>query len=475
MAFRRAVAYVRASTSKQKLSCDDQLAAVETYCARENLTLARVFRDDGISGTRGRAGRAGWNALLDYVESGQLTGGVVVVWSVDRWSRDFRAGLEATWVVGDYDVELHTTDRGRVDLSTLDGQIRAAIESAIAEKESRERSRRVRERKREHASKGFWVNHAPYGYRVVGERGRKALVANPATASVLLEIYERYDQGESCGQIARALNRRAVPTLRGGAWTPATVRYILGNPTYLGLVPSEAGRLPGMVEIIVPADVAQRCHERAAIRRGSAGRHTKHPLTGLVICASCSQSMYVHTWTTYSGGRRRVYRCRGRVDGTCASTALVDVSGLEEAVVGWWRALCDSEAIDTLAREVVSQEHAEALRAQEARRPLVDHLAELERREQNLVDAIAETGLSPVIRRRLDEVRAQRCEVEAELTAAGGDVEPDDIDAAVERLREAVRSAATPAALRPYIDQIVVSPDRAIAIEGFGVHVRISG
>lgn len=142
---RRAVAYLRASTKKQHLSCGDQLAAIEDYCRREGLSLTKVFTDDGVSGMKARSARAAWDELLNYVEAGHLGGGVVVVWSLDRWARDFRAGLLAAWTVGDFDVELHTTDAGRVDLNSVEGQLMGTLKLALAAQESRERSRRVRE------------------------------------------------------------------------------------------------------------------------------------------------------------------------------------------------------------------------------------------------------------------------------------------------------------------------------------------
>ncbi|MEZ4388281.1 MAG: recombinase family protein [Candidatus Krumholzibacteriia bacterium] len=197
-----AVAYLRASTKKQHLSCDDQLHAIEEYCQRKGFNLVKVFTDDGVSGTKARTARAGWDELLCYVEAGHLTGGVVVVWSLDRWARDLRAGLLASWTVGDFDVQLHTTDSGNVDLSSVEGQLMGTLKLALAALESRERSRRVRERKALHRAAGYWVTQNPLGFVTHGSKGRKELIPDPTWSPIILELFEGFDRDATYDQLA---------------------------------------------------------------------------------------------------------------------------------------------------------------------------------------------------------------------------------------------------------------------------------
>lgn len=480
LAGRPAAAYLRASTRKQHLSCNDQLQAIEAYCAREGMQLVRVFRDDGISGLKGRGRRAAWDELLDFVEAGHLIGGVVVVWSMDRWSRDFRAGLLAAWTVGDYQVELHTTDGGRVDLDSVEGQLMGTLKLALAAQESRERGRRVRERKAMHLAAGHWPTRPPYGYILEGDRGRKVLVPRAGEAKTALQIFQLYDSGLSFGLVAAQLNREGQLTRAGRPWTPDSVQRILAGWSYGGVARSRDGTAhPVACETFVPRDLWERCRQRAEAKGGRRARRPRYPLSGLVICGVCGRRMRVHTWPTRSGGIRRGYRCPGRETRECDNPVIPRLEVLEAAVLSWWRSLARGSDLAEIVAEVVAQEHAEAIAAAAARRPLDIELRELDDQELRLVDAIRQTGLSPIIAQELDLVRRRREELADLVRSAGAVVMPIDMQAAEAELLATLRAIDGPAVLRDWLEAIVVHAEpkevgtktqgaRTATVSGFG-------
>lgn len=71
---------------------------------------------------------------------------------------------------------------------------------------------------------------APYGYA----RREGALVPAVEEARVISESFRMYSGGMSLRRIADALNRREVPTSRGGRWRASTIHHILRNPLYIG-------------------------------------------------------------------------------------------------------------------------------------------------------------------------------------------------------------------------------------------------
>lgn len=461
---RRAVAYLRASTKRQDLSCDDQLRAIEDYCQRSGLAMARVFRDDGVSGTRDRDRRAGWGEMLSWLEAGHLPGGVVVVWSMDRWSRDFRHGLLAAWAVSDLDVELHTTDGGRVDLESVEGQITGALKLAVAAQESRERSRRVRERKAAHRTAGYWVTKPPLGYRTVGPKGRKCLEPDPEWAPVVLELFERFDRGESYDRLAGWLNRAGRRTRSGRPFTRTTVQRILSGWAYGGIQASRTTgeRLPVRAETFIPRDLWERCRERASGTGGRLRPPRLYPLSGLVRCGACGAACHVSSGGGWYLGREypRRYRCPLVRAGACDNRGTVPVAELEARVLAWWRSLATDDWIEDLARRAVEIEHREALAAAASRAPLEEQLAELERQELRLVDAIRQAGLSPVIERELGSVRDQARQVSERIASMGGGAPPSDLDTAVAELVAELGEVDSVGVLSDRIERIEVHHGR---------------
>ena len=61
---RRAALYVRVSTADRDQTVENQLQPLQEAAGRLGWTIVAVFRDEGISGARGRDKRPGLDALL---------------------------------------------------------------------------------------------------------------------------------------------------------------------------------------------------------------------------------------------------------------------------------------------------------------------------------------------------------------------------------------------------------------------------
>ncbi len=94
----------------------------------------------------------------------------------------------------------------------------------------------------------FVGNIAPYGYERVKIKGDKGFTLEPVPneADVVRLIYEWYTNGVpqenggtrriGCELIARKLNEMKAAPRKGGEWTLPSVRDILMNPVYIGMV-----------------------------------------------------------------------------------------------------------------------------------------------------------------------------------------------------------------------------------------------
>jgi DNA invertase Pin-like site-specific DNA recombinase len=105
-------------------------------------------------------------------------------------------------------------------------------------------------------------NH-PFGYDYKDSK----LFFNQEEADVVKEIYSRYLDGKSMGEIAKYLNRIKAPTKRGGKWDRRTVGNILKNPLYCGEVEWDGIVRSAPHQAIVEKETFNRVQELISRRR----------------------------------------------------------------------------------------------------------------------------------------------------------------------------------------------------------------
>ena len=80
----------------------------------------------------------------------------------------------------------------------------------------------------------------PYGYRKVvikdGKRKCHTLELDPDRAPIVKMVFEMYASGTSACQIARTLRNMGIATADGGKWVTSSVKQMLTNDHYIGMV-----------------------------------------------------------------------------------------------------------------------------------------------------------------------------------------------------------------------------------------------
>jgi DNA invertase Pin-like site-specific DNA recombinase len=83
---KRAAIYLRVSTDEQ--TTDNQERALREVAARSGHKIAAVYRDEGISGSKGRDKRPGFDAM--HKDASRRKFDIVMAWSVDRLGRSLQ-------------------------------------------------------------------------------------------------------------------------------------------------------------------------------------------------------------------------------------------------------------------------------------------------------------------------------------------------------------------------------------------------
>lgn len=226
--------YLRVSTAGQVEGFG--LAAQETKCREYarvyDYEVVQVYRDEGISGSKGLKYRKGLAAALRDAQEGNID--MIVMASLDRMARKTKLLLDL------YD-KFENTGCGivmvkeRIDTSTAIGRLMRTVLAAIAEFEVDTTTMRMKGGRLERAKEdGEIGGRLPFGYeRKYDDNGKSYVVVNQEAAETVSRIFGlRYD-GYSMADIAYDLNMDKVPTPQGGKrWYPMTVKIILDNEDY---------------------------------------------------------------------------------------------------------------------------------------------------------------------------------------------------------------------------------------------------
>lgn len=277
-----------------------QLEDCERLAERKGWLIVERFVDDDVSAWSGKR-RPQYARCLDALDAGVIDG--LLVYDLDRLHRQPRELEEFIDLCERLRLRNVASVSGEIDLTTPDGQFQARILGAVAKKESDDKSRRIRRKHEELAVNGkvSGGGSRPYGYN----DDRRTLRASEA--AIVRECARRFLAGESIRSIASDLNERGIPTVGGGAWSPQTLRRMLGSARIAGQR-EHKGEIVAKAEwkpIISRSDSAKIRAKLADPERRTNKSARRYLLVRLLKCGLCGESLVSRP---RSDGQRR-YAC----------------------------------------------------------------------------------------------------------------------------------------------------------------------
>jgi site-specific DNA recombinase len=231
---KRVAAYCRVSTDNQKEegTIDLQVDAIKDYCQNRKIELVAVFKDEGVSG--GLENRPALADLFNFLEKKDAQVDGVIIWKLDRLARDLYIQEHLIKKLEQLGKKLISTKE--LDLDSSDPMRKAFRQfmGIVSELEKAFITMRLSGGRIKKAKNGGYAGGATMlGYKAV----EHALSPLESEKEVVKHIYhlKRYERF-SLGKIARLLNEKEVPTKRGGKWYSGTIKYILENPVYRGVL-----------------------------------------------------------------------------------------------------------------------------------------------------------------------------------------------------------------------------------------------
>jgi site-specific DNA recombinase len=211
----KAFAYLRVS-GKGQIDGDGfprQLAAVKAYAKAHDIRIVRVFREEGVTGTKETMDRPAWAELMAAMHTNSVR--TILIEKLDRLARDLMtqeaciAGLQkhGFTLVSVQEPDLMATDPSRIAFRQIMGVFAQYEKTQIVIK-----LRAARTRKK--ADTGRCEGRKPFGNREGEQRTIDRMRALQTS-------------GISIRAITAKLNRDGVPTRAGGQWRDAVVGRIL--------------------------------------------------------------------------------------------------------------------------------------------------------------------------------------------------------------------------------------------------------
>jgi len=231
----RVAAYCRVSTAEEAQVGSFEMQVqhfTEVIESNPQYELARIYKDEGISGTS-VAKRKEFQEMIEDARRGKID--LILTKSISRFGRNIVDILTSLRILGDLTPPV-TVNFETEGIDTSDGRNKLLISmlSALAELESQQKSEAIK------AGIRYRMHEGVYKFTVLNTLGyyrdyTGAVKIEPAEAEIVRYIYDSFIEGASPQGIADALTQQGITSPKGmERWGQGTVKGILSNEKYCG-------------------------------------------------------------------------------------------------------------------------------------------------------------------------------------------------------------------------------------------------
>lgn len=301
-----AVIYARYSSDNQREeSIEGQFRECQAFAERKGYTIIKTYADRAISGKKAD-NRPQFMQMITDSTQGEFD--VVIVWKIDRFSRD------------KYDSVIYKSKLNKNGVSVIsatepiddtpEGKLMESIFEGFSEYYVKDLELKTSRGMTENAIKGkFNGGNVTFGYKI---DGNNLFLPNPNNAPIVTDIFKRYASGETIRSIVDDLSSKGIKN-RDKPISYHFINWLLKNRRYLGEYTFRDVINQTAIPPLVSQEVFVKCQQRLAENMHKPASfklvEDKYLLTGKIFCGNCGATMSGVSGKSKSTGVYRYYQC----------------------------------------------------------------------------------------------------------------------------------------------------------------------
>ena len=402
----KAVIYARYSSDNQREeSIEGQLRENKAFAEKNGIEIIGTYIDRALSAKTDN--RPEFQKMIKDSSKGLFD--IVIVWKLDRFARNRydSAFYKATLKKNNVKVMSATENISE----GADGILLEAILEGFAEYYSVELAEKIKRGMTENAlklrSNGV---RAPIGYYIDDE---KHFQIDENDAPIIKDIFTLYNDGKKVSEIVELMKSRGVKN-QGNFMNYNAIFRILTNRKYIGEYKFGDIVVPNAFPAIIDEGLFNAVQSRMKRNKKAPAMHRSEDdylLTTHLFCGKCGAMMTVEIGTSHTEAKYRYYKCNQAKKKKCDKKT-VRKEWLENLVIDTiLELITDDSVIEELAERVYrfqDLESAESIL-------LKTQLEEVEKKLNNLAEAMAQGIFSATTKKLLDDLEAQKKAIETDI------------------------------------------------------------
>ena len=406
---KKAVIYARYSSDNQtEQSIEGQLRVCNEYATREGYTIIDNYIDRAMTGTNDN--RPAFQQML--LDSGKKGFEYVLVYKFDRFARSRHDSAVNKAILKKNGVKVISATEFITD--SPEGIILEGMLESFAEYYSAELSQKVKRGRKESRIKGYFVGgYVPYGYYVKD----KKVYVNEQQAEIVKQCYNDYLSGMKLKDIAAKLTNQGVKTNFNNNFSINQVSRMLRNTFYVGKVYADDTVYTNIYPRIIDDEIFEKVNKTLQVsKRTGAQKKAVVPylLSGKLVCGECKALMTGDCGT----GRNHVhfyYNCVNRKKTHTCHKKPVEKYYIENYIVEATKNfLKNCKQLEQISSNIAILFN-KSIQEDFALNSLNSQLKDVNRKLNNMANAIANGIFSRTTNEKLNSLEKQKEEIEIKI------------------------------------------------------------